>query len=135
MANPHRERRLVAPPDAAAADNLAGDGQHFAIFDDGHHRQLPRPTGGPFRYRTFAADLLEQSAPYATKPLKQAAIAPSLLYLLYLLYPLIGELEGYSREQYIPVDQPDQLAGGRVRAGRPAAGRVSPSSPAAQLRW
>ena len=34
------------------ADNLAGDGQHFAIFDDGHHRQLPRLTGGPFRYRT-----------------------------------------------------------------------------------
>jgi len=24
------------------ADNLAGDGQFFAIFDDGHHRQLPR---------------------------------------------------------------------------------------------
>ena len=23
------------------ADNLAGDGQFFAIFDDGHHRQLP----------------------------------------------------------------------------------------------
>ena len=132
MANPHRERRLVAPSDAAAADNLAGDGQYFAIFDDGHHWQLPRPTGGPFRYRTFAADLLEQSASYATKPLKQAVIAPSLLYLL---YPLIGELEGYSREQYIPVDQPDQRAGGRGRAGRPAAGRLSPSSPAAQLRW
>ena len=80
------------------ADNLAGDGQYFAIFDDGHHRQLPRPTGGPFRYRTFAADLLEQSAPYATKPLKQAVIAPSMLYLL---YPLTGELEGYSREQFL----------------------------------
>ena len=37
------------------ADNLAGDGQFFAIFDDGHHRQLPRLTGGPFRYKTFAA--------------------------------------------------------------------------------
>ena len=30
-------------------DNLAGDGQFFAIFDDGHHRQLPRLTGRPFR--------------------------------------------------------------------------------------
>lgn len=80
------------------ADNLAGDGQYFAIFDDGHHRQLPRLTGGPFRYRTYAADLLEQSAPYATKPLKQAVIAPSMLYLL---YPLTGELEGYSREQFL----------------------------------
>ena len=37
------------------ADNLAGDGQFFAIFDDGHHRQLPRLTGGPFRYKTYAS--------------------------------------------------------------------------------
>ena len=80
------------------ADNLAGDGQFFAIFDDGHHRQLPRLTGGPFRYKTYAADLLEQSAPYATKPMKQAVIAPSMLYLL---YPLKEELDGYSREQFL----------------------------------
>ena len=31
------------------ADNLAADGQYFAIFDDGHHRQLPWLTGGSFR--------------------------------------------------------------------------------------
>ncbi len=80
------------------ADNLAGDGQYFAIFDDGHHRQLPRLTGGPFRYKTYAADLLEQSKPYATKPMKQAVIAPSMLYLL---YPLKEELVGYSREQFL----------------------------------
>jgi len=80
------------------ADNLAGDGQFFAIFDDGHHRQLPRLTGGPFRYKTYAADLFEQSKPYATKPMKQAVIAPSMLYLL---YPLKEELEGYSREQFL----------------------------------
>ena len=80
------------------ADNLAGDGQFFAIFDDGHHRQLPRLTGGPFRYKTFAADLFLQSKPYATKPMKQAVIAPSMLYLL---YPLKEELEGYSREQFL----------------------------------
>ena len=42
------------------ADNLAGDGQYFAIFDDGHHRQLPRLTGGPFRYKTFASEFVEQ---------------------------------------------------------------------------
>ncbi|MGI8535135.1 MAG: 5-methyltetrahydropteroyltriglutamate--homocysteine methyltransferase [Mycobacteriales bacterium] len=80
------------------ADNLAGDGQYFAIFDDGHHRQLPRLTGGPFRYKTYAADLLEQSKPYANGPMKQAVIAPSMLYLL---YPLKEELEGYSREQFL----------------------------------
>src|SRR5499427_10462963 len=43
------------------ADHLAGDGQYFAIFADGHHRQLPRLTGGPFRYKTYAADLLKKS--------------------------------------------------------------------------
>jgi methionine synthase II (cobalamin-independent) len=79
------------------ADNLAGDGQYFAIFDDGHHRQLPRLTGGPFRYKTFASDYLEKSKPYATKPLKQAVIAPSMLSLL---YPLDTELDGYTREQF-----------------------------------
>ena len=80
------------------ADNLAGDGQYFAIFDDGHNRQLPRLTGGPFRYKTYAADLLSQSKPYASKPMKQAVIAPSMLYLL---YPLKDQLEGYTREQFL----------------------------------
>ena len=38
------------------ADHLAGTGgQYFAIFADGHNRQLPRLTGGPFRYKTYAA--------------------------------------------------------------------------------
>ncbi len=34
----------------------------------------------------------------ADKPLKQAVIAPSMLYLL---YPLDGEIEGYTREQFM----------------------------------
>lgn len=80
------------------ADHLAGDGQFFAIFDDGHHRQLPRLTGGPFRYKTYAADLFEQSQPYATQPMKQAVIAPSMLFLL---YPLKEQIPGYSREQFL----------------------------------
>ena len=83
---------------AGLADNLAGDGQYFAIFDDGHHRQLPRLTGGPFRYKTFAADYLEKSLPMATKPMKQAVIAPSMLALL---YPLDDEIDGYSRDQFL----------------------------------
>jgi hypothetical protein len=61
------------------ADNLAGDGQYFAIFTDGHHRQLPRLTGGPFRYKTFAADYLAKAIPLSSKPFKQAVIAPSML--------------------------------------------------------
>ncbi|CAN5821722.1 cobalamin-independent methionine synthase II family protein [soil metagenome] len=80
------------------ADNLAADGQYFAIFDDGHHRQLPRLTGGPFRYKTFASDYLAKSIPYATGPMKQAVIAPSMLSLL---YPLDDEVDGYPREQFL----------------------------------
>ena len=80
------------------APNLAADGQYFAIFSDGHHRQLPRLTGGPFKYKTFAADYLKEAVKIATKPLKQAVIAPSMLALL---YPLDGKVEGYSREQFL----------------------------------
>lgn len=79
------------------AEHLAGDGQFFAIFDDGHHRQLPRLTGGPFRYKTYAVEYLEKALKMTSKPLKQAVIAPSMLMLL---YPLDGELPGYSREQF-----------------------------------
>ncbi|HSJ43907.1 MAG TPA: hypothetical protein VK923_04395 [Euzebyales bacterium] len=80
------------------ADNLAPDGQYFAIFDDGHHRQLPRLTAGPFRYQTYASDYLSKSLPMATKPMKQAVIAPSMLMLL---YPLDDEVGGYPREQFL----------------------------------
>src|SRR6201991_768582 len=80
------------------ADNLAGDGQFFAIFDDGHHRQLPRLTGGPFRYKTFAREFVEKNRAIATHSVKQAVIAPSMLMLL---YPLEGELPGYLRDQFL----------------------------------
>ena len=80
------------------ADNLAGDGgQFFAIFADGHNRQLPRLTGGPFRYKTYAADTLRKSLPYAHRPMKQAVISPSMLALL---YPLHDPVEGYTREDF-----------------------------------
>ena len=80
------------------ADHLAGQGgQYFAIFADGHTRQLPRLTGGPFRYKTYAADTLKKSIPMATKPMKQAVIAPSMLALL---YPLDEEVPGYPRDRF-----------------------------------
>lgn len=78
--------------------NLAGDGQFFAIFDDGHHRQLPRLTGGPFRYQTYASEFVEKNKAIATHPVKQAVIAPSMLMLL---YPLDEELPGYTRDQFL----------------------------------
>ena len=81
------------------ADNMKPDGQYFAIFDDGHHRQLPRLTSGPLKYRTYAADNFRRSQPYASKcQMKTAVIAPSMLYLL---YPLQGSVDGYSKEQFV----------------------------------
>jgi methionine synthase II (cobalamin-independent) len=80
------------------AANLAGDGgQHFAIFADGHARQLPRLTGGPFQYKTYASDTLAKSIGLTSRPMKQAVIAPSMLALL---YPLDSEVPGYSRDSF-----------------------------------
>lgn len=84
---------------AGLADGLAADGQYFAIFDDGHHRQLPRLVKGPFKYKTYAYENFKKSQPYANgHAMKQAVIAPSMLYLL---YPLNGSVEGYPKEQFI----------------------------------
>ncbi|HEY3894914.1 MAG TPA: 5-methyltetrahydropteroyltriglutamate--homocysteine methyltransferase, partial [Pseudonocardiaceae bacterium] len=79
------------------ADNLGPGGQFFAIFADGHGRQLPRLTGGPLRYKYYAADSLRKSIRYANTPMKQAVIAPSMIALL---YPLIDEVPGYPRAQF-----------------------------------
>jgi methionine synthase II (cobalamin-independent) len=80
------------------AENLAPNGQYFAIFADGHHRQLPRLTRGPFRYKTFAAEYVAKAIKMATKPIKQAVIAPSMLTLL---YPLDDKVDGYPREEFL----------------------------------
>ena len=81
------------------ASNLAADGQYFAIFDDGHHRQLPRLVSGPLKYKTYAYENFKKSLAYASgEEMKQAVIAPSMLYLL---YPLNGTVEGYSKEEFV----------------------------------
>jgi methionine synthase II (cobalamin-independent) len=80
------------------ADGLAGDGQFFAIFDDGHHRQLPRITKGPFRYKTYASEYVAKNKQIATHPVKQAVISPSMMMLL---YPLEGEIDGYPRDAFL----------------------------------
>ncbi len=79
------------------APMLGPGGQFFAIFADGHGRQLPKLESGPFAYNQYAADALRKSIGYATKPMKQAVIAPSMLALL---YPLKDPVEGYSREDF-----------------------------------
>lgn len=80
----------------AGLDNLAPDGAVIP-FADGHQRQLPRLTSGPFRYAAHAADYLRAAQQHATVPVKQAVIAPSALSLL---YPADG-IEGYPREQFL----------------------------------
>jgi 5-methyltetrahydropteroyltriglutamate--homocysteine methyltransferase len=77
-------------------DALAPDGVVIP-FADGHTRQLPRLTGGPFRYAKFAVSYLDAARAVATKPVKQAVIAPSALSLL---YPADG-LVDYSRDQFL----------------------------------
>ena len=98
------------------ADHLASDGQHFAIFADGHRRQLPRLTSGRFRYKTYASAYVEQASRMASKPLKQAVIAPSMLALL---YPLDSEVEGYPRAQFLGdlVDECEKDIRGCFKAG------------------
>jgi methionine synthase II (cobalamin-independent) len=96
-------------------------GQFFAIFADGHNRQLPKLTGGPFRYKNVAADSLRKSIGLASRPMKQAVIAPSMLLLL---YPLDEELPDYSRQQFEDdlVDECERDIRGAFEAG---AARVS----------
>jgi 5-methyltetrahydropteroyltriglutamate--homocysteine methyltransferase len=66
-------------------------------FADGHTRQLPRLTAGPFRYRTFAASYLVAARRHARVPVKQAVISASALSLL---YPT-GGIPGYTREEFV----------------------------------
>jgi 5-methyltetrahydropteroyltriglutamate--homocysteine methyltransferase len=66
-------------------------------FADGHVRQLPRLTTGPFRYRTYAATYLEEAKRHARVPIKQAVISASALSLL---YPH-GGIPGYSQAAFL----------------------------------
>ena len=76
--------------------NLASDGITIP-FEDGHTRQLPTLTSGPFRYSAFAGSYLKQAKKYASRPMKQAVISASAMSLL---YPQDG-IPGYSQEQFI----------------------------------
>ena len=76
--------------------NLAPDGVTIP-FADGHTRQLPRLTAGPFRYQTYADAYLASARAHAHVPVKQAVIAASALSLL---YPEDG-IQGYPRETFL----------------------------------
>jgi 5-methyltetrahydropteroyltriglutamate--homocysteine methyltransferase len=76
--------------------NLAPDGAVIP-FADGHTRQLPRFTSGPFRFGVHASSYLEAAKRYAHVPVKQAVIAASALGLM---YPQDG-IEGYPRDAFL----------------------------------
>jgi 5-methyltetrahydropteroyltriglutamate--homocysteine methyltransferase len=95
-------------------ENLAADGVTIP-FADGHTRQLPRLTAGPFRYGIHAAEYLIAAKAYTQKPVKQAVIAASALSLL---YPAAG-VSGYSREDFLDdlIDEAEADIRGALEAG------------------
>lgn len=76
--------------------NLSPDGVVIP-FADGHTRQLPKITAGPFHYTTYADSYLKKAKELTSLPVKQAVIAVSAISLL---YPQEG-IEGYSQEQFL----------------------------------
>ena len=75
------------------ASGLAPDGV-VVPFKDGHARQLPRLTAGPFRYATYASTYLAAAKALTTRPVKQAVISASALSLL---YPIPGSLHIHAK--------------------------------------
>jgi 5-methyltetrahydropteroyltriglutamate--homocysteine methyltransferase len=94
--------------------NLGPDGVVIP-FADGHQRQLPRLTAGPFRYGVHADTYVKAARSHTQRPVKQAVIAASALSLL---YPA-KEIPGYSRDAFL-ADLIDEAAAdirGALEAG------------------
>jgi 5-methyltetrahydropteroyltriglutamate--homocysteine methyltransferase len=95
-------------------DTLAADGVVIP-FADGHTRQLPVLTAGPFRYQIYAHVYLQAAQEIATRPLKQAVISASALSLL---YPADG-IDDYSRATFLAdlIDEAEADIRGCLAAG------------------
>ena len=95
-------------------DNLASDGVTIP-FADGHVRQLPRLTKGPFRYGVHAASYTQAARGYTQARIKQAVISASALSLL---YPP-SEIPGYPREAFLAdlIDEAETDIRGALNAG------------------
>jgi len=76
--------------------NLAPEGMKIN-FEDGHSRQLPLLTSGPFVYGNYAVKYLKAAQKQTKLPVKQAIISASALSLL---YPENG-IEGYSWDEFM----------------------------------
>jgi 5-methyltetrahydropteroyltriglutamate--homocysteine methyltransferase len=98
----------------AGLDALAPNGVVIP-FADGHTRQLPVLTAGPFRYQTHADSYLNAAKRIATRPVKQAVISASALSLL---YPADG-IDGYPREAFVAdlLDEAEADIRGCIDAG------------------
>ena len=86
--------RSQAPASRRCSAPAASSSRSSPTATDG---SCPNSLRGPFAYNQYAADALRKSIRYASKPMKQAVIAPSMLALL---YPLKDPVEGYSREEF-----------------------------------
>jgi 5-methyltetrahydropteroyltriglutamate--homocysteine methyltransferase len=78
------------------ASNITPGGMRID-FADGHFRQLPLLTKGPFRYANYAEQYLRFARQRTKSPVKQAVISASALSLL---YPPNG-IDGYSQSAFI----------------------------------
>jgi 5-methyltetrahydropteroyltriglutamate--homocysteine methyltransferase len=98
----------------AGLETLAADGVVIP-FADGHTRQLPVLTAGPFRYATHADTYVRAARGLTELPVKQAVISASALSLL---YPA-GGIDGYSQEQFLDdlVDEAEADIRGALDAG------------------
>jgi 5-methyltetrahydropteroyltriglutamate--homocysteine methyltransferase len=76
--------------------NLSADGMRID-FEDGHFRQLPLLTHGPFKYGNYAVNYLKRARSFTTNPIKQAIISASALSLI---YPQNG-IAGYTQAEFI----------------------------------
>jgi 5-methyltetrahydropteroyltriglutamate--homocysteine methyltransferase len=76
--------------------NLAAEGMRID-FQDGHFRQLPLLTSGPFKYSNYAVKYLKAAQKLTTKPVKQAVISASALSLI---YPQNG-IAGYTQAEFM----------------------------------
>jgi 5-methyltetrahydropteroyltriglutamate--homocysteine methyltransferase len=94
--------------------NLAPDGV-IIPFSDGHTRQLPKLTAGPFRYGIHADGYVRAARAYTRLPIKQAVISASAMSLL---FPAAG-IPGYTREQFLVdlIDEAEADIRGALDAG------------------
>lgn len=76
--------------------NLAPEGMRID-FQDGHFRQLPLLTAGPFKYGNYAVKYLKAAQQQTQLPIKQAIISASALSLI---YPQNG-IEGYTQAEFM----------------------------------